>query len=195
MFNLIDNPSTFVVNNTPSNALTNEFPVLAVTDATGKAALTFTARTGPIQGLPATRVPTFGQMFQIDDITGWQAWGQVGPPIPPYLLAHQNYPSDMKGAIVNILVFNEGPKIDQPGWDDVKGILGLFMQLYPAMKEMIDLTDPTIVSQYAAKIYDALSRPLEDPYHMPATRDMSNYHRQLVLGYLKPIADKQNAKS
>lgn len=195
MFNLIDNPSTYVVVNTPRAALTNDFPDFAVTDETGHAKITFAARSGPITELPPTRVPTFAQVFQVGDITGWQAWGQVGPPIPPYLLASQNFPVDAKGPAVNILVFNEGPKIDNPEWKDVKDILALFCQLYPAMKEMIDLTDQAVVDQYAFKIYDALSRPHHDPYHMPATRDMSKYHRQLLLDYLKPLADKQQANA
>ena len=187
MFTPIDHPVTWVTINHPLDVLEQSFPFFVTTDSNGKAVITITVRPGPIQGLPPARIPVFSQVYQLGDVSGWQAWGQVGPPIPPFMLASSDPPVDFKAAILSVLVFNEGLPIPNPTWDDVRPMFSHYARMFPAMKEMIDLSNEQMVRAFAARIYDVLKRPLSDPYHMPATRDLSAYHRRLMLDYLRQL--------
>jgi len=183
----IDYPSTWITINRPLDALAGTFPRFVTTDERGQAIVTVAAAPGPIQGLPPARVPVFSQVYQLGDVTGWQSWGQVGPPIPPYLLASQNFPRDAKAAIVSVLVFNEGPPIANPTWNDVQAVFSQYARIFPAMKEMIDLSSEQMVRAYARQILAALVLPIDDARHMPATRDLPGYHRTLMVKYLQSI--------
>jgi hypothetical protein len=183
----VDFPCTYVTINRPHGVLAGRFPRTVVTNKQGKATATFRARRGPIKGLPPARVPIFSQVYQLGDVTGWQSWGQVGPPVPPYLLAAQNYPVDLKAAIVSVLVFNTGRRIRKPKWDDVKDVFTQYSRLFPGMNKLLDLSSEQMVTLYAREIDKALRRPISDPLHMPATRDLSGYHRQLMLDFLRQL--------
>ena len=183
----VDFPCTYVTINRPPDVLAGPFPVVVVTNKQGKATARFRAKAGPLKGLPPARVPIFSQVYQLGDVTGWQSWGQVGPPVPPYLLASQNYPVDLKSAIVSVLVFNTGRPIRKPTWDDVKDVFTQYARLYPGMNKLIDLSDQTMVKLYARDIHEALRRPILHARHMPATRDLSGYHRRLMLEYLRQL--------
>jgi hypothetical protein len=176
-FTPIDIPSTFISINEPISALAGEFPFFVTTDSNGYARVTVTANAGPIQGLPPSRQQVFSQLYQLGDLTGWQAWGQVGPPAPPYLLAWQDFPIDFRCGALSIVVFNEGPPIDNPTWNDVSPMFSHYARMFPAMKEMIDLSNEQMVCAFAARISEVMQKPFDDPAYMPVTRDLSAYHR------------------
>ena len=186
-FSPIDMASTYISINEPMSALAGEFPLVVTTDAHGHALVTVTAQSGPIQGLPPSRAQVFSQVYQLGDVTGWQAWGQIGPPIPPYLLAWQSFPMDFKCGVLSIVVFNEGPPIANPTWSDVRPMFSHYARMFPAMREMIDLSNEQMVRAYAARISEVMQKPIDDPYYMPATRDLSAYHQRLMLAYLQSV--------
>lgn len=186
-FTPIDIPSTFVSINTPMSALAGDFPVFVTTDANGYAVVTVTAQKGPITGLPSSRTQVFSQLYQLGDLTGWQSWGQVGPPVPPYLLSWQDFPIDFRCGALSVVVFNDGPPIPNPTWEDVRPMFSHYARMFPAMREMIDLSNEQMVRANAARISEVMKKPFDDPYYMPVTRDLSAYHRKLMLDYLQSV--------
>ena len=186
-FTPIDIPSTFVSINIPMNALAGDFPFFVTTDANGHAVVTVTVQKGPIKGLPPSREKVFSQLYQLGDLTGWQSWGQVGPPVPPYLLAWQDFPVDCRCGALSVVVYNEGPSIPNPTWNDVRPMFAHYARMFPAMREMIDLSSEQMVRAYAARISEVIQKPFDDPYYMPATRDLSASHRKLMLDYLQSV--------
>ena len=186
-FTPIDIPSTFISINTPINALMGDFPFFVTTDDNGHAVVTVTAQKGPINGLPPSRIQVFSQLYQLGDVTGWQSWGQVGPPVPPYLLAWQSFPVDYRCGALSIVVFSEGPPIPNPTWEDVRPMFSHYARMFPAMREMIDLSNEQMVCANAARISEVMKKPFDDPYYMPVTRDLSAYHRKLMLDYLQSV--------
>ena len=57
--------------------------------------------------------------------------------------------------------------------------------LYPAMKARIDLSNYQAVSSNSAAILAVISLPIDDPAHMPVTRDLSASHRTLIQTWIK----------
>jgi hypothetical protein len=55
------------------------------------------------------------------------------------------------------------------------------------MKEMIDLSNEQMVCAFAARISEVMQKPFDDPAYMPVTRDLSAYHRGLMLKYLQSV--------
>ncbi len=192
-FSPIDMPSTFISINIPMSALAGDFPFFVTTDSNGHALVTVTANSGPIQGLPPSRTQVFSQVYQLGDVTGWQAWGQVGPPVPPYLLASQDFPIDFRCGALSVVVFNQGPPIPNPTWNDVCPMFSHYARMFPAMKEMIDLSNEQMVRAFAVRISDVMQKPIDDPYYMPATRDLSAYHRGLMLAYLQSVISEKSS--
>ena len=74
---------------------------------------------------------------------------------------------------------------DPPSWDDIKPFMQQYDNLYPIMsRHLFSLADPKVMSEHATLLTLAFSRPLDDPNHMPATRDLSTSKRQAVLNWL-----------
>lgn len=73
-----------------------------------------------------------------------------------------------------------------PDWmTDVAPVLVQFGNLYPIMSRgLFSFSDPEVVKAHAGLMMFALDRPIEDPNHMPATRDMSAGKRQMLLNWL-----------
>lgn len=87
--------------------------------------------------------------------------------------------------VISIRVWNKMAKIDDPTWyDHILPILQQYANLYPAMRNVIDLSsyDDVVTSGNLLKF--ALSLPLDDPNHMPVTRDLSPAKRDLILQWL-----------
>ena len=59
--------------------------------------------------------------------------------------------------------------------------------MFPAMREMIDLSNEQMVRANAARISEVMKKPFDDPYYMPVTRDLSAYHSKLMLDYLQSV--------
>ena len=74
-----------------------------------------------------------------------------------------------------------------PTWvDDVRPVLVQYGDLYPIMsRRLVDLGDYDAVREHAAIIELAFSRPLDDPNHMPVTRELSDARREMLLAWLR----------
>ncbi|SHN83638.1 hypothetical protein SAMN05660350_03456 [Geodermatophilus obscurus] len=74
-----------------------------------------------------------------------------------------------------------------PTWvDDVRPVLVQYGDLYPIMsRRLVDLGDYDAVREHAAIIDLAFSRPLDDPNHMPVTRELSDARREMLLTWLR----------
>lgn len=79
---------------------------------------------------------------------------------------------------------------DNPVWEDIKETMQQFSNLYPIMsKYLVDLADPESMRKAKDIMIFAFSRPLEDPLHMPVTRDLSQAKRITILRWLKAQPD------
>lgn len=60
-----------------------------------------------------------------------------------------------------------------------------YANLYPVMsKGLFDLADPSLAKERAMLLAFAFERDIDDPNHMPVTRDLSAGKRQAVLAWL-----------
>ena len=74
---------------------------------------------------------------------------------------------------------------DPPSWDDIAPFMQQYDNLYPIMsRHLFSLADPEVFRRHATLLTLAFSRPMDDPNHMPATRDLSASKRQAVLNWL-----------
>jgi hypothetical protein len=75
----------------------------------------------------------------------------------------------------------------RPTWvDDVRPLLAQYGNLYPIMsRRLVDLGDYDAVREHAAAIELAFSQPLDDPNHMPVTRELSEARRAMLLTWLR----------
>jgi hypothetical protein len=149
--------------NTPSGALT--FQNQVTTLPSGQASLEISA--SPPQPLPDRRAFIDSQVYFLGG--DWEAWGQI---------------SALSGAAISVLVFNNAPPVEHPTWSDVQPILNQYAVLYPAMKQRLDLSDYDAVSSNASEVLDVISLPIEDPAHMPVTRDLSKANRTLIQTWI-----------
>ena len=85
----------------------------------------------------------------------------------------------------------------QPTWHDIGPILSQFGNLYPVMsRRLINLSDPADVRANAQVMKLVLTLPLEDPNHMPVTRDLSLGKRNLIVTWLdNPIMEPTELES
>jgi hypothetical protein len=81
---------------------------------------------------------------------------------------------------------NRFEKIDRPTWvEHISPILTQYGNLYPVMNErIVDLTSYESVAKERAILTLAFSLNLEDPNHMPVTRDLSDGKRDAILRWL-----------
>jgi hypothetical protein len=98
------------------------------------------------------------------------------PPVANY----QQGPDDL----VSVLVFDDVNQ-DKPTWDNSIGaILGQYGRLYPIMWRF-GLDSHDSVKQNAEQIKVVLERSMDDPFHMPVTRDLSKSRRALILKWME----------
>ncbi len=150
--------------NTPADAL--RFPSVVTTDASGAVAIEIAA--GAPRPLPDRRSFIDSQVYFLGG--EWESWGQI---------------TGSSQAAISVLVFNDAPPIDDPTWADVQPVLNQYAVLYPAMKKRLDLSSYQAVSAGRQDIRDTISLPLEDPAHMPVTRDFSASNRLLIQTWIK----------
>jgi hypothetical protein len=85
---------------------------------------------------------------------------------------------------VSVLVFDDVNQ-DKPTWDNSIGaILGQYGRLYPIMWRF-GLDSHDSVKQNAEQIKVVLERSMDDPFHMPVTRDLSKSRRALILKWME----------
>jgi hypothetical protein len=106
------------------------------------------------------------------------------------------------GNFISVLIFDSVPVLAAPGWDDVRPIFKQYADLYPRphgpdpyapfeglppSHPVVNLEDYEEVVRFARRIRKALELPIEDPNHMPVTRDLSGAKRKLLLNWLRNL--------
>jgi hypothetical protein len=96
-----------------------------------------------------------------------------------------------QGNQLSALVFNEYQAPDEPTWvADVQPILQQYANLYPIMRDVLDLSDYADVAQHHWRSLSlAMCLPEADPNYMPVTRDLSPAKRDMIVGWLKRQPD------
>jgi hypothetical protein len=80
-----------------------------------------------------------------------------------------------------------------PVWKtDLAPFMKQYGNLYPVMsKGLFSLADPSVAKQHATLLAFAFERGIDDPNHMPVTRDLSSGKRQAVLRWLAQYLGEQ----
>jgi len=93
---------------------------------------------------------------------------------------------------ISVLAFSPFTAPKSPTWyADIQPILTQYGNLYPIMsKHLVDLGDYDSVVEHLRILRLAFSLPIEDPNHMPVTRDLSDARRAMILNWIdSPGAD------
>ena len=70
-------------------------------------------------------------------------------------------------------------------WDDVRPWLHQYAVIYPAMARRLDLSSYEAVSRGADEIRETTALPIEDPAHMPVTRDLSASRLAILQAWIR----------
>jgi Ferritin-like len=94
-------------------------------------------------------------------------------------------PGTAAGNALSLLVWDAHPLPTRPNWtDDVQPLLTQYANLYPVMRDIVDLSDYHSVCARAGMLEMALELPASDPNSMPVTRDLSPGKRATILAWL-----------
>jgi hypothetical protein len=150
------------INNDPMSAIT--WPTSVKTGANGVALLKFTANSLSPNQKPQRREAVDGQL---------------------YLFSH-DYSMDLSQQAVTLLVFEDTPYVKNPTWwQNIYPIFLQYARLYPAMRDLIDLSDYRSVTNtdfdIPNKIKTVMTLPLTHPGYMPVTRDISLLKLDMVV--------------
>ena len=87
---------------------------------------------------------------------------------------------------ISVLVFDKKVIPDNPTWyQDIQPLFTQYGNLYPIMSQyVVDLTDYDAVVERLSILQLAFSLPIEDPNHMPVTRDLGAGDRDTILKWL-----------
>lgn len=146
-----------------SNAPGLTFPPTVTTDATGQATVSFQASD---PGTPREGVD--GQVFGIGG-----DWANRGSILIP----------DAQAAVA-VRVFSGFTPPANPKWADVLPIFSQFHRMYPSMAAILDLTDLDSVKAGKAAIRSRVLLPMDNPGHMPVTRDLSKEKRDMIVKWI-----------
>ena len=155
----------------PADAIS--YPAQLPCDPQGKATLKFTVDLGKN---PNPRGYIDGQLYGI-----------------AYQLTTQ--PAQSIGSFwnfISVLAFSPFVAPKSPTWyADIQPIVTQYGNLYPIMsKHLVDLGDYDSVVRHLKILRLAFSLPIEDPNHMPVTRDLSDARRAMILRWIdSPGAD------
>ncbi|XP_013410453.1 uncharacterized protein LOC106173762 [Lingula anatina] len=152
---------------TPQSALS--FPPFVVTDEGGFANIPLMAY-DPMEGAPYPHVV---------ELQGSQLY---------LLFINMSF-----GGISDAALFHFGARVfqiyhvpDTPTWyDHVLPTLEPYHNLFPVMRSFVHLTDYHSVLENKDKMKAVLSLPIDDPHHMPTTRDLSKRKRKMLLDWLE----------
>jgi hypothetical protein len=92
------------------------------------------------------------------------------------------------GFSISVVLWNPYQAPANPTWADVGPVMAAYARLYPGMKSILDIGDPTTVSGFAPVILARMKAPVTDPAFMPVTRDLSPTKTQMVLQWLASAA-------
>jgi hypothetical protein len=150
---------------TPTDAL--DYLDSISTDANGRAVLDLTASA---DGPKNPRGYIAGQLYGI----GYQLADQPAG----YISNIMNY--------ISVLVFDKKDVPEHPTWyQNIQPLFTQYGNLYPIMsKYVVDLNDYDAVIERLSILKLAFSLPIEDPNHMPVTRDLGKGDRDTILKWL-----------
>jgi hypothetical protein len=150
---------------TPADAL--DFAPSIPIDGYGRAVLDLTASA---EGPQNPRGYIGGQLYGIGYQLADQPAGYISNPM--------NY--------ISVLVFDKKVVPDKPTWyQDIQPLFTQYGNLYPIMSQyVVDLTDYDAVVERLPILQLAFSLPIEDPNHMPVTRDLGAGDRDTILKWL-----------
>ncbi len=145
------------------------FQASATTGANGYASVTLTGNPNGL-GNPPPRGYIAGQLYGINYQLANQPAGYAANPF--------NY--------ISILAYAKKEVPDQPTWySDIEQLFTQYGNLYPIMgKYVVDLGDYLSVVSRVKVLKLAFSLPVEDPNHMPVTRDLGSDDRATILKWL-----------
>jgi hypothetical protein len=87
---------------------------------------------------------------------------------------------------VSVVVWSDHRAPAEPAWkQDVQPILGQYAQVYPVMKNYVDLADYDSVVANKDALETVFNLPQDNPRYMPVTRDLSPAKRQMILAWLQ----------
>lgn len=149
----------------PTSALT--FPATVKTDAKGAARLTLSAH-----ALGTPRQYIDGQVYGVGYGLPQSAQGAGG----------YSNPSNF----ISVLLWTSFKAPGQPNWwRDIHPILQQYANLYPFMKNFLDLGSYDDVVKNIDRLRTVFTLPVENPHYMPVTRDLSPEKRQMILNWFK----------
>lgn len=138
-------------------------------DAAGRATITLKAVADP--GKPADRPGNLdGQVYRI---------GVFAQP-PPTQMNLRQCPGERT---LSVHLYSAYPVQQHPTWPTVLALLAPYKPLYPAMFDLMDLTDPAILIAARHQVVHRLTAPFESPGYMPVTRDLSPNKIQTILNF------------
>ena len=146
----------------PPSALT--FPATTPTDARGKAKVTLTAAS---PGNPRGYID--GQVYFLT-----------------YTLNGIDVPNGSD--YLSVLVFDTFTPDEPPTWHgSMRPIFQQYANLYPMMKQFVDLADYEDVSAHQPRLLAVLKLPQTNPHYMPVTRDLSEAKRAAMVRWLTNV--------
>jgi hypothetical protein len=144
------------------------YPVRVVTDARGRARLRMRARD---PGRPRDYID--GQVYALYPVLE----ETTVVPGDPYPFNQWNF--------ISLLVWSGFAPHEPPTWHgDIQPVLRQYANLYPVMRDFLDLGDYESVSAHAKRLAFAFGLDIHDPDSMPVTRDLSAAQRQTILRWL-----------
>ena len=150
----------------PADAVS--YPVRVVTDARGRARLRLRARD---PGRPRDYID--GQVYALCPVLE----DTIAVPGDPYPYNQWNF--------VSLLVWSGFSPGEPPTWHgDVEPVLRQYANLYPVMRDFLDLGDYASVCANAKRLMFAFGLDAGDPDSMPVTRDLSAAKRDTILRWL-----------
>ena len=145
----------------PKSALS--FPDGVTTDSDGKAVITF-ATEDPCN----PRGYIDGQVYGVE-----YAWNGLDD--------YQPNPTNL----YSILVFDDYKYNSPPNWlANVRPIMQQYANLYPVMRDILDLSSYHSLVQYKAALQMVFSKDITDPNYMPVTRDLSAPKKKMLQEWL-----------
>lgn len=168
---------------------------------------TFTPPTRPTAAIPDIFVPADGIKYQASATTDTNGYVSVSlsgnpdglgdPPPRGYLLGQlygiayqmENQPAGYAANpfnYISILAYGKKEVPAEPTWySDIQHLFTQYGNLYPIMgKYVVDLRDYRSVVSRLKVLKLAFSLPVEDPNHMPVTRDLGADDRATILKWL-----------
>ena len=155
---------------TPASLVINKGSGSAKTDKNGRAV--FIVNTPAQLNIPALRQQLDSLTYLFTgpwaDLNGVTASSGI---LPAALVVWEPYPD---------------AGIPNPTWkDQVQPIFDEYMRIYPGMKNIVDLTQLSVVEANLKPLLEVLSLPFDAPHRMPVTRDLSPQKIEVIRTWLQ----------